>query len=229
VVHGKKGVCMPVRKIPKNYLFVTGGYSSRKNDEMDAFESLLEKDYLLLLDFDDDVESFEVQPVRIPVAGVPKGYVPDVLVRYHPNSQAGTVRKPSLVEVKHTDDLARNAKKYEPKFAAAHQYAEERNWEFVVKDQNDIRTPRLANLKFLREYRNITPSDADIQTVLGCMKDVDGETSSQSVLHALASTDDDKLYWLPIIWFMVLTQHLATNLDQPFGNDVPLWLLGAQA
>lgn len=58
---------MAVRKIPKNYLFVTGGYSSRKNDEMDAFESLLEKDYLLLLDFDESVESFEVQPVRIHV------------------------------------------------------------------------------------------------------------------------------------------------------------------
>jgi hypothetical protein len=32
---------------------------------MDAFESLLEPDYLLLLDFDDTVESFEVQPVRV--------------------------------------------------------------------------------------------------------------------------------------------------------------------
>jgi hypothetical protein len=34
---------MAVRKIPKNHLFVTDGYSSRKSEEMDAFESLLEK------------------------------------------------------------------------------------------------------------------------------------------------------------------------------------------
>jgi hypothetical protein len=78
---------MSVRKIPKNYLYVTGGYSSRKNDEMGAFESLLEKDYLLLLDFDERVEAFEVQPVRIPVAGIPSGYVPDVLVKYHADVQ----------------------------------------------------------------------------------------------------------------------------------------------
>ena len=58
---------MPVRKIPKNHLMVTGGYSSSKNTEIDAFESLLEKDYLLLLDFDESVRSFEVQPVHIPV------------------------------------------------------------------------------------------------------------------------------------------------------------------
>jgi len=69
---------MPVRKIPKNHLMVTGGYSSSKNTEIDAFESLLEKDYLLLLDFDESVRSFEVQPVHIPVPGVPRGYVPDV-------------------------------------------------------------------------------------------------------------------------------------------------------
>ncbi len=142
---------MPVRKIPKNYLFVTGGYSSWKNEEMDAFESLLEKDYLLLLDFDDSVDGFEVQPVLIPVAGVPKGYVPDVLVKYRPDPHTDAVRKPSLVEVKHSEDLTRNAEKYAPKFAAAHLYAEERGWDFITRDQNDIRTPRLSNLKFLRE------------------------------------------------------------------------------
>lgn len=220
---------MAVRKIPKNYLFVTGGYSSRKNEEMDAFESLLEKDYLLLLDFDDGVEAFEVQPVRIPIAGIPKGYVPDVLVKYRPDPQTGMVRKPALVEVKHSDDLARNAEKYAPKFAAAHQYAEERDWEFITMDQNDIRTPRLANLKFLREYRNVIPSVTDIQTVLKYMAGAVGEASSESLLDTLAPTDDNKLYWLPIIWSMVLTRHLATDLDQPFKNDVPLWQPGTQA
>lgn len=220
---------MAVRKIPKNYLFVTGGYSSQKNEEMDAFESLLEKDYLLLLDFDDTVEKFEVQPVRIPVPGVRNGYVPDVLVRYRPDLWTGTIRKPSLVEVKHSDELTRNAKKYEPKFAAANQYAEVRGWEFITVDQTVIRSTRLANLKFLREYRNVNPEHDDIQRVLGYMASVAGESSSQALLDVLAPTDDDKLYWLPVIWSMVLSRHLATDLDQPFGNDVPLWLTGAQS
>ncbi|WPC66698.1 TnsA endonuclease N-terminal domain-containing protein [Rhodoferax ferrireducens] len=153
---------MAVRKIPKNYLFVTGGYSSRKNEEMDAFESLLEKDYLLTLDFDDAVAKFEVQPARIPVPGFPKGYVPDVFVEYRPDPQTGEIRKPSLVEVKSAEDLVRNTEKHAPKFAAARQYAEERDWEFRTVDQNEIRSPRLANLKFLREYRNFSPSSDDI-------------------------------------------------------------------
>jgi len=88
---------VPARKIPKNYLFVTGAYSSQKNRTMDSFESLLEKDYLLLLDFDDEVHSYEVQPVRIPVPGVSKGYVPDVLVKYR--GEAGSSRPPLLADV----------------------------------------------------------------------------------------------------------------------------------
>ena len=214
---------MPVRKIPKNHLFVTGGYSSRKNEEMDAFESLLEKDYLLLLDFDDTVERFETQPVRVPVPGVPQGYVPDVLVSYLPDLDTGAVRRPLLVDVKHTDDLKRNADNYAAKFAAAERFAADRGWEFATVDQTQIRTPRLANLKFLREYRNITPSDDDIQRVLACVND---ETSSNALLDALAPTDDDKLYWLPVIWSMVLARHLATDLNRPFTNDVPLWRVG---
>jgi len=144
---------MPVRKIPKNYLFVTGGYSSRKNEQMDAFESLLEKDYLLLLDFDDTVEKFETQPVRVPVPGVPNGYVPDVLIFYLPDADTGIIRRPSLVDVKHSDEVKRNEKKYAPKFAAATRFAESNGWEFAVVDQTQIRTSRLAFLKFLREYQ----------------------------------------------------------------------------
>ena len=91
-----------------------------------------------------------------------------------------------------------------------------------------IRSTRLANLKFLREYRNVNPEHDDIQRVLGYMASVAGESSSQALLDVLAPTDDDKLHWLPIIWSMVLTRHLATDLDQLFQNDVPLWLPGAR-
>lgn len=63
-------------------------------------------------------------------------------------------------------------------------------------DQHAIRTPWLANLKFLREYRNVTPLDADVQAVLRHMSGVVGEISLELLLEALAPTDDDKLYRL---------------------------------
>ena len=217
---------MAVRKIPKNYLFVTGGYSSRKSEEMDAFESLLEKDYLLLLDFDDAVESFEVQPVRIPVNGVPRGYVPDVLVRYRPDPLTGEVRKPLLAEVKHSDYLKLYAAKYAPKFAAATLYAQDLGWEFRTVDETEIRLPRLRNIKFLREYRNVDPAESDCIRVLQVLEQHNGRSSSDLILGELAAADHERLLWLPVLWAMVLQKRIWTDLDIPFGSDVPLYSSG---
>jgi len=55
---------MPVRRIPRNYLVVTGRMHTRHSEELQEFESLQEKDYVLLLGPDDDILSVEVQPVR---------------------------------------------------------------------------------------------------------------------------------------------------------------------
>lgn len=211
---------MPVRKIPKNHLHVTGRFASKKNGQMGGFESLLEKEYMLLLDFDDMVEGFEEQPVTIPVPGVLKGYTPDLLVQFCADPETGTARRPLLVEVKHMSDLAKNAEKYTPKFAAAALYVLERGWEFGIMTEKEIRTPRLANIKFLREYRNIDTSEVDRDQIVQAMRAADGTASLQALLTALDATDEGKLYWLPIIWNMVLMNELAIGLDVPISNSV---------
>lgn len=211
---------MPVRKIPKNHLSVTGNFASRKNRSMGGFESLLEKEYMMLLDFDADVESFEEQPVNIAVPGVPRGYTPDVLVHFHANAATGQVRKPFLTEIKHTDDLKKNAEKYMSKFAAAEQYAAERNWEFGLTTEVEIRTIRLTNLKFLREYRNIAPKEESCTQILDLVNEMDNVAPLQGLLQRLAANDDEKLYWLPVIWHLVLIRRLIINLNAVIDSDV---------
>jgi hypothetical protein len=49
---------MPVRTIHKNYRSLTGLVPNLRTQSMTAFESSLERDFLLLLDFDPDVEFF---------------------------------------------------------------------------------------------------------------------------------------------------------------------------
>jgi hypothetical protein len=210
---------MPVRKIPKNHLVVTGSFASRKNAQMDGFESLLEKEYMLLLDFDEHVERFEAQPVTIPVSGIPKGYTPDVLVYFYPDAITGDSSKPLLTEIKHTDDLKRNAEKYATKFAAAEQYALENNWEFRITTQNDIRIPQLANIKFLREYRNIEPSIEDTAKLIHLVKNLGGTTTPTTLLEQLIVNEDDQLHWLPVIWHSILTRELIADLDKPLNHD----------
>lgn len=75
--HKNRNDRMPVRKIPKNHLVVTGAFPSRKNAKMRGFESPLEKEFMLLLEFDSSVASFEEQPLTIQIPGIPRGYTPD--------------------------------------------------------------------------------------------------------------------------------------------------------
>ncbi|MBD3842159.1 MAG: hypothetical protein IE909_09785 [Campylobacterales bacterium] len=75
---------MSVRTIPKNYRNVTGIHASVKSEEKAMFESTLERDFITLLEFDNDVVSFDVQPVKIKwfdQNGKSRSYFPDVLVK----------------------------------------------------------------------------------------------------------------------------------------------------
>ena len=141
---------MPVRRIPKNFLFVTGRHASPQAEEVVEFESILEKEYMLLLDSDPYLESYDVQPVEIPLS---RGriYVPDLLVTYRP-TPSGNLRPPELVEIKTQEHLDRYADKYREKFAAAVVFAEERGWIFVTRTELDVRTPLIQNLKYLHRY-----------------------------------------------------------------------------
>lgn len=217
---------MPVRKIPKNHVSVTGLHATTKSLYHAEFESPLENDYLTLLDFDPAVYSYEVQPVRVPVPGVQNGYVPDVLVHFRPDAD-GRTRPSELTEVKAADDLRANASKYAPKFAAAAEYSAERGWLFVKKTEQDIRSPFLANIKFLRRYGRFTPDPADLRSLMEALAREGGQSSSTRLIDTLSPDADTRARLLAALWHLVATSQVEVDLHTAFGGDVPLWLEGA--
>ena len=202
---------MPVRKIPKNHLVVTGRYASAKSTRPIEFESLLEKEYMLLLDFDTEVETYHEQPVRIPVSGVANGYVVDLLVEYKN-------RPTELVEVKPQAYLDKYAEKYGPKFLAAEAYCAKRGWRFVKKTEHDIRTQRLTNLKFLRAYRNHYLNPDDRQQAFNLLSAHGGQMSFRHLLDRL-SQDGDQESKIPDIWHMVIQGQLLLDMDNPISPN----------
>lgn len=217
---------MPVRKIPKNHLVVTGGFASEKNDRLLGFESLLEKDYMILLEYDDAVRNFEEQPVRIPVTA--KGrrlspYVPDVLVNFYPG-RGGKERKPLLVEVKPTRYLVKHAEKYKPKFAAAKAYAAEHGWQFQIVTEKEIRGPLLGNLKFLREYHRFSPSSQEIAPILEAVKAAGNCTFSELLDRLCGDDTGHRLRVIPVIWNLVATRRLRTDLNVPITDQLVISL-----
>ncbi|OGV77450.1 MAG: hypothetical protein A3I83_10150 [Methylotenera sp. RIFCSPLOWO2_02_FULL_45_14] len=217
---------MPVRKIPKNYVSVTGIFSSAKNGKSLGYESLLERDLMILLEFDDAVERFEEQPVKIPVVvngKKVKPYTPDILIHYRPQS-SGEVQRPVLGEVKVTSDLKKHKVKYAPKFAAASLYAEERGWDWRKFTENDIRTDYLENLKFLREYHSAEPDETLLNEVMTYLQNARSSVTIESLLQALCPTDDRQLYIAPAIWYLLATKRIVANLKKPLDMKTKLSL-----
>lgn len=76
---------MPSRKIPKNYLNITGKVMlTHAQSSVVAFESSLERDFILLKNFDETVLNIEKQPVTLEYVhdGRIYKYTPDFLVTY---------------------------------------------------------------------------------------------------------------------------------------------------
>lgn len=216
---------MAVRRIPKNYLNVTGRLAHGPNSEQSDFESLLEKDYLLALQFDPSVEYFEVQPVHVPVPGHAKPYTPDVLVRYKPGPRGGQFR-PALVEVKPRELLARKVKEFAPKFKAAKSFARAQGWTFRILTEIDIRNQRLENIKFLREFRRRPIEREKMQAVLDHLQALSGCTTSATLVKSLEPSGDleSVAAWYPVVWRLVYDKKIEIDLDAPMAESVPLWI-----
>lgn len=204
---------------------VTGIFSSAKNGKSLGYESLLERDLMILLEFDNAVQGFEEQPVKISykvVGKAKKQYVPDILIRYQ--SSSGVVERTVLGEIKHTDDLKKNKAKYAPKFEAAKIFATEQGWEWQIFTEKDIRTPFLENLKFLREYHSAEPDISLQNEVITCLQRARGSVTVDSVLEQLCPTDDRKLLVVPALWHLVASKRIATNLQKPLDFNTKLSL-----
>jgi hypothetical protein len=212
---------VPIRKIPKNYLMVTGGFASQKNGRMMGFESLLERDYMILLEFDDTVERFEEQPVKIPFKKGVKPYVPDILIHYN---TANKPRRPLLAEVKHTSDLAKNREKYDPKFALAQEYASDRDWEFRIVTEKEIRTPRLASLKFLRDYLHVDAEPGCAECIIEALQKEGQSIALDALLDRLCESDSTRLQIVPVVWHMAALRQIVIDLEQPIDDKTRLSL-----
>lgn len=217
---------MPVRRIPKSHVSITGRHASVKSEGRADFESLLEADHLILLDFAFDVRTYEVQPAKVPVPAKKTSYVPDALVHFHGDTTE-RVRPSELIEVKPEALLKKHRAEYAPKFEAARAYAEERGWVFVVKTEHDIRTPRLSNLKFLRRYRGLDIDAADAAQVIDRIRAAGGRCSERQLLDTRVIGESERLRLLPVLWHMVVTGQLFADLDLPLADNSMIALPGA--
>lgn len=199
---------MLVRKIKSSRALNTRGLlTSKKAIGQAMFKSALERDYLILLDFDHTVRRFEVQPIMIDMSHVPgqhRHYIPDVLIEFEQGYGS-----PWLVEIKREEDLRRGWAHLKPKFRAAMRICRQHGWVFHLITERHVRTPFLENVKFLRDYRHC-PTDARFTerliTVASTPVRIKALQSNLAINPAVA---------LATIWHHLCTGHLIADLDRP--------------
>jgi hypothetical protein len=216
---------MPVRTIPKNSRSLTGKVIEFRNHRAVSFESALERDFYVLLDFDPAVTDFEEQPVTIayqdPV-GARRTYTPDVLVHYRPEAQRD--HRPVLYEIKYRDDLRTHWQDYRSKFKAARRYARTQGWAFRLITEREIRTPYLKNAKFLRQYQDRKPDREDRHRLLARLA-VQGETSPETLLASLSPDRWEHARLLPVLWWLIAIGEIGANLAVPLTMHSCIWSL----
>jgi len=198
---------MPVRKLRLTSKSITGIRASAKGRGI-SFESTLERDLIVLMQFDPAVLSIEEQPLTvfwIDDAGRRRRYTPDFLIR----AEAAT----RLIEVKPTTILAQQADELRPKFEAATQYAGERGWRFEVWTEREIRTPRLANAKFLLGYRQRVAAAGLAEDLVDAI-DRTNPISVNDLLQRAFPDEDRRARGLAELWRLLAVGAVAADLEQ---------------
>lgn len=137
---------MPVREIPIQTRSKSGYFYSRKNRRSVAYESLLEKKCFLILEFDDDIVSYEEQPLKI------ENYVPDVLAVTKDGKNV-------LIEVKYSEEAENPDEKLSAKFDALKKYCGDRDWTFKIFTEKDVNEPYFSNISLIYRYVSLRPNE----------------------------------------------------------------------
>lgn len=218
---------MPVRTIPKNSRSLTGKVIDFRSHRAVSFESALERDFYVLLDFDPAVAYFEEQPVTIayqePI-GVRRTYTPDVLVHYRPELIRQCQHRSVLYEIKYRDDLRAHWQDYRSKFKVARRYARTQGWVFRLVTEREIRTPYLKNVTFLRQYQARELEGGDRHRILDLLAK-QGETSPETLLASSSADRCEHARLLPVLWALIATREVGADLTVPLTMHSSIWSL----
>lgn len=205
-----------VRRVPINVRSLTGEVNGQE------FESSLERDFLLLVHWDHEVDWYQSQPVKIKFKapnGDSKTYTPDLLVSYRDNTE----RKPLLCEVKYREDLAFQWKELKPRFRAARQHAKEQGWEFAIFTEREIRTQYLQNIQFLWSYRFACFHDHHYDRLRLVMAELE-ECDPATLLEASYSSKTLRGEAMWTLWCMVARQWVKCDLNVPLTMKTRIWV-----
>lgn len=210
----------PVRKIKPSSRSITGKHSSKKTCSVHYFESSLERDFLILLEWDEDVVDFVTQPLTINYTfeGQQRHYTPDVMVYYKEQLQ----RQPSLCEIKYSEELVQRAKELKRKFDAANEYCLLNGYQFKIITEKEIRTEFLGNIKFLSLY-NSGAIDEKYSVLIYEEINKHSSITPKELVDKISSKGFDSVSGLFTLWQLIAQRQLRIEMESKITMNSKVW------
>jgi hypothetical protein len=212
----KKEADMPVRKVSNRGGNAIGRFPSTKMGRMIAFESLLERDFIYLLDYDPAVDWFEEQPLSIEYTYETK------LLHYTPDFHLFECGRHVLVECK--PERFVETEENRRKFAVAQEWCEKQGWEFRVLTDKQVRSGfRLQNVKLLAQYARQKVDIVIRSQIRTFLQETQVEISIRNL--ALAIFPDDPSAAIASIFCLAYHHAISLSLDEAPISEVTSVLL----
>lgn len=184
-----------------------GRFFSVKMNSLIWYESLLERDYMYLLEIDPDVLSYRSQPLKIAYKedGKPRRYTPDFFVERSQKKQVIEIKPRTKID----DDKNRKL------FQSITYICQSKGWDFLVITDEMIRIePRFSNIKLLYRYALVTLTPS---TAITCHQ----YFKNQSIVTLKIAEDNlrDKGIFRETLMKLIFIGFLSIDLMTPIGND----------
>lgn len=213
-----------VRKIKPTRRSVSGYHAFRGHTSI-AYESTLERDFLIRCEFQCSVLDVIPQPVAIPFIssnGRQFTYTPDFLVYYRLGSRSHVrYPKPLLVEVKPGAEWREHWRDWFPKWKAARRHAHSQGWGFKIYDESRIRDDVLRAIRFLERYARMTFDREDTDQIAQCVSLMGSCTVDYLLSRFFPGIYREK--GLALIWHLVAIRKLDCDVTAPLSEMTELW------
>ena len=207
-----------VRKIKPTRRSISG-HVAYKGSSI-AFESSLERDFIIYHSFKDDVIDIVPQPIAIPFIknGRTYEYTPDFFVQMKPDTS-----KSLIVEVKPKSEWQLNWRDWSEKWKATIKFCREQDFKFAIYDEDRIHHLALENINFLLRYKNTAVVPEEVKAVL---KDIElrGSTTIEYVLERYFKSHLYHNQGKHLLWYLMANKMVGFNIWDDIRSDkLEIW------
>lgn len=198
-----------------------GLVSSQKMNRNVWFESSLERDFALMLEFHPEVTGYIEQPITIEYIDHDfsvRTYTPDFLVYFDSEKM-----NPWLCEIKYRQDLHSKFSRFKDRYRAAIEYAKRNGWEFKILTDQHFRTDLLSNLKFLQQYQREFVEEHCLSLIMIRVEDL-GQTTIEELFVSLSDANPLILgKCIYATWFAIKCGKIGCDLARPLSKNTEIW------